>query len=45
MAICEKCKKYPLEYREMNEAQTEKEKKVYLCDDCFKLYFKGEIKL
>lgn len=45
MAICENCKKYPLEYREMNKAITKEGREVILCDDCFKLYFEGKLEL
>ncbi|HUS51798.1 MAG TPA: hypothetical protein VMZ91_16640 [Candidatus Paceibacterota bacterium] len=45
MAICENCKKYPLEYRETNKAQTEKGKHIFLCDSCYKQYFKGKLKI
>jgi hypothetical protein len=39
MAICEKCKKYPLEFREINEVENEKGILKVLCDDCYKAVF------
>ncbi|MBN2130029.1 MAG: hypothetical protein JW741_11060 [Sedimentisphaerales bacterium] len=34
MAICDKCKKTPLEYREINPAY-QKGREVVLCDECY----------
>jgi len=34
MAICDECKKTPLEYREINQAYR-KGRKVVLCDECY----------
>jgi hypothetical protein len=34
MAICDKCKKTPLEYREINPAY-QKGREVILCDECY----------
>lgn len=34
MAICDKCKKTPLEYREINRAHR-KGREVVLCDECY----------
>jgi predicted SprT family Zn-dependent metalloprotease len=34
MAICDKCKKTPLEYREVNNVR-KGDREVVLCDDCY----------
>jgi len=34
MAICDECKKTPLEYREINQVYR-KGRKVVLCDECY----------
>ena len=36
MAICDNYKKYPLEFREINEVVDNKGRNKVLCDDCYK---------
>jgi len=38
MAICDNCKKTPLEYGEINEVHRGNEE-VILCDECYKMIF------
>jgi len=37
MAMCDNCKKYPLEFREINEVVDNKGRNKILCDDCDKI--------
>ena len=39
MAICNDCKKYPLEFGEISEITDEKGRDKVLCDDCYKKLF------
>lgn len=39
MSICDRCKKHPLEYGEINDISDEKGRKKTLCDKCFKTYW------
>ena len=41
MAICDNCKKTPLEYREVNHVH-KGDKEVVLCDECYSLAFQKE---
>ena len=42
MAMCNECKKYPLEMREINEVElTKTGTDGILCDDCFKNFYKS----
>jgi hypothetical protein len=41
MAICDNCKKTPLEYREVNHVH-KGDKEVVLCDKCYRMAFQKE---
>ena len=41
MAICDNCRKTPLEYREVNHVH-KGDREVVLCDECYRMAFQKE---